>query len=157
MIVHLEGSSDEVANMLRALAGPLAPVPFPVEPAPPIEPLVAPVECPESFKTLVLEWCEGFDLSGTKHWEDDPRAPTSSDRSDALFKLANSRSAGAALRWIKSKEGLTMAVWALMGEPMDTHQMEIARGVAVNMTQVGSSRFPDLSALLEHFDPFKDK
>jgi len=154
MKVHLEGSSEEVAQMLRALAGSPAPVQFQrLEADPPVEQ----AECPKAFKTVILDWCEGFDVTGTKHWEEDPHAPASSDRSDALFKFANSRQAGAALQWVKTQGGLTQAVWSLMGEPMDTHQMEIARGVAVNMTQVGSVLFPDLSALLEHFDPFKEE
>jgi hypothetical protein len=117
---------------------------------------VAPEECPSPFRALVEAWAEGFNPDGTAHWKADANAPASSEKADLLTAVANSRQNGVILRWVEAQEGLTYAVWHILGEKEDIHEMEVARGIAVNMAQVGSILFPDLADLLEHFDPFKD-
>jgi hypothetical protein len=114
-----------------------------------VEQVVAPIECPPIFDGLVRMWAENFDPTGTAHWEDN--APQNNN-GEKLRAVALSPSNGKVLKWIASKGGLTQAVYSILGE-----DKALSRGVAVNIAQVGSVLFTDLTDLLEHFDPFEDE
>ena len=58
---------------------------------------------------------------------------------------------GKVLQWVAEKGGLTHAVHEFVEDK------QMARAVATNIAQVASILFPDLTDLLEHFDPFEEK
>ena len=153
MRIELEGTSEEVGRMLRALAGHHSFEAFqevnegrgvPLSSTAP-----EPTKCPRIFEELVEEWAEGFDPTGTAHWESND--PTKPDKGEKLRAVSLDRKAGRVLTWIEAKGGLTRAVNEILGDK------KLARLVAVNIAQVGSVLFHDISLLLEHFDPFEDE
>jgi len=151
MKIELEGTSEEVFGMLRALAGGVVDNVAMVSgiPLTPIASAIAPVACPQSFEDLVQMWAEGFDVTGKAHWESN--APINPEKGDKLREVAISRGAGKLLKWIESTGGLTHAVQSILDDKT------LSRLVAVNMAQVASVLFNDLALLLEHFDPFEDE
>ena len=146
MKIALEGTTEEVMGMMRSLVGG-ADNATTLAVGPPAEAPEA--AAPAAMESLVRSWADGFDLTGSAHWDADAAEP--STLGEELRQVAISRTNGAALRWVASQGGLTAAVHSLLAG--DT---KVSRGVAVNMAQVASIFFPDLSDLLEHFDPFED-
>jgi hypothetical protein len=144
--VSLEGTTDEVFGMMLALVGGTTDS---VTVASTPEPAGAPMECPQMFEDLVRMWAQDFDSSGTAHWNDN--APIKADKGEKLREIAVHRKNGKVLKWIGEQGGLTYAVYVILGDK------KLARLVAVNMSQVGSVLFNDITLLLEHYDPFEDE
>lgn len=156
MKIVLEGTSDEVGQMLRALAGPYSFETFQAQnegstvPVAAVAAQAAPAECPPKFEKLIHAWADGFDPTGKAHW--DSNEPVRPDKGEHLREVAISRESGKVLKWVEAQGGLTHAVHHVLDG-----DKKISRLIAVNMTQVASILFTDLAQLLEHFDPFEDE
>ncbi len=151
MKIALEGTSEEVMGMMRSLVGGVVDNATMLAVEPLTEASAAAV--PAAMESLVRAWSDGFDLTGAAHWKPEPGVDEDppSTLGEELRQVAISRKNGAVLQWVASQGGLTVAVHSVLaGDP------KVSRGVAVNMAQVASIFFPDLSDLLEHFDPFED-
>lgn len=153
MKIVVEGEQAEVMAVIQAMAGfsPSVSVSNSFE-KPEIktqEPASADLTCPPLFEELVRGWAVDFDLTGKAHWQDN--TTISGDKGEKLREIGIHRSNGRTLKWIESCGGLTHAVFTILGDKT------LARLVAVNMAQVGSVLFPDITLLLEHFDPFEDE
>lgn len=163
MKIALEGTAEEVGGMLRALAGgivdnalmfeafqrdhqgvPMAGVGTQLDLSNP------PAECPATLETLIREWADNFDMSGTRHWDESDSDTGSDPKAETMRALSVSSSNGAALKWVAGKGGLTHAVHEFVEDK------KVARAVATNIAQVASILFTDLGDLLEHFDPFEE-
>ena len=105
--------------------------------------------CPPMFEDLVRTWADGFDSTGTAHWESNE--PINPNKGENLRALSLDRKAGKVLMWIEAQGGLTRAVHCILGDE------KLSRLIAVNIAQVGSVLFNDITLLLEHFDPFEDE
>ncbi len=157
MKIVLEGTSDEVGRMLRALAGPYSFEAFQAQdegrtmPVAAVAAMVAPNECPVAFESLAREWAENFDVTGKKHWDESASNTGPDPKAEALRQLSISSDNGKVLKWVEAKGGLTHAVHEFVADK------KTARSVAANMAQVASILFTDLADLLEHFDPFEDE
>ena len=110
-----------------------------------------PAECPAALATLISAWADGFDTTGTRHWDESASNTGPDPKAEALRALSTSSDNGGALKWVASKGGLTHAVHEFVEDK------ELARSVAGNMAQVASILFTDLADLLEHFDPYEEK
>ncbi|MCK5650291.1 MAG: hypothetical protein KAJ42_02895 [Gemmatimonadetes bacterium] len=155
MKIALEGTAEEVGGMLRALAGGVVDNALMFEAFQQTHqgqgvPMAKMVEAPSVFVELVKGWAENFDMTGKRHWgessstEPDPRA-------EAMRAIGISSQNGKVLQWVAEKGGLTHAVHEFVEDK------QMARAVATNIAQVASILFPDLTDLLEHFDPFEEK
>ena len=110
----------------------------------------------EAFRGLVNIWREGFDTSGRAHWDEEAEDPNRPDLGDLLFNMSTSRLNGNVLGYIEGCAGLTRAILGCLldlGETEGEETRTLARSMAINIAQVGSIRFPEVSPLLEQHDP----
>ena len=127
----------------------------------------------EAFVPLIALWKTGFDPDGRSHWKDDdgidrPIEDRSTDprtmKGERLREIGIGPQNGSVLAAVQQTGGLTLAVkralvW-LDGDADDPSspilpedQNELARSIAMNITQVSSILFPHLSDLFEHHNP----
>ena len=153
MKIVVEGDHAEVMAVIQAMAGFTPPAPTKITHEEVVEASVKPepqdLTCPSMFEELVRLWAVDFDTTGTAHWADN--APINPDKEEKLREVGLHRSNGRTLKWIESCGGLTRAIFTILGDKT------LARLVAVNIAQVGSILFPDITPLLEHFDPFEEE
>jgi hypothetical protein len=90
------------------------------------------------------------------HWDEEAEDPHRHDLGDMLFSMSTSRLNGNVLGYIHGCAGLTRAVLGCLldlGEADSAATRTLARSMAINIAQVGSIRFPEVSPLLEQHDP----
>jgi hypothetical protein len=112
----------------------------------------------QAFRELVDIWRKGFDTTGKAHWDEEAgeNQRPGPNLSDFLFNLSTSRLNGNVLGYIEQCGGLSHAVLAALldlSAEDDDETRQLARAIAVNIAQVGSIRFPEVTPLLEQHDP----
>ena len=149
MKIVLEGTEAEVLSMLAAISHSFLGTPEESrskeeEPNPP------PPMGRLSFLTLAQNWADGFDATGTGHWEDGDQDRPEVNRGALLQEAMNGKEGAWILQHVRDCGGLTQAVHSALGGDAD-----LSRAISANISQVASILCPPLAQTHEPLNPLE--